>query len=133
MRKFLMIFAAAMVGMAPAALGSFISEIPTNTPTLALAISDTEFITIADGSAQDSNIAPGAVTFMGSIGGWSINVSTGLTDPALPVAQLDLNSVDVSAGTPGTLEIWWSDPVIQQPFPAPISFWMYGRFGAVTT
>ncbi len=124
MRKFLVLCAAVMVGMAPAALGSFITDITTNAPTLALAVSESEYVIIADGSAQDSNSAAGAVTFIGSIGNWDINVTTGITDPALPAAYMDLNSVDVATANAGVLEIWWSDPVVQQPFPPPISFLM---------
>ena len=69
-------------------------------------------ITIADAGAGDANPVAGAVTFIGSIGSFSINnVTTGLSKPVLGSATLpflDLNSVDVS-GSAGTLTISFSD------------------------
>jgi hypothetical protein len=58
-------------------------------------------IAIADGDALDVNPAIGAVTFVGPLGVWTLNVSTGLGYPALGSAtqpHMDLNSVDVSSG-----------------------------------
>jgi hypothetical protein len=67
--------------------------------------------TIVDGSLLDSNPALGAVTFIGTIGVFDLNVTTGLTTPhigtvALP--QMDLNSIDTSNGS-GTLTIQFSE------------------------
>lgn len=67
--------------------------------------------TITDGLAGDVNSAAGAITFVGSIGNWNINVTTGLTKPAVGTATLpvmDLSSVDVSTGK-GTLLIKFID------------------------
>lgn len=67
--------------------------------------------TITDGGAGDANSAAGAITFVGSIGNWNINVTTGLTKPAIGSATLpamDLNSVDMSTGK-GTLLIRFID------------------------
>ena len=53
----------------------------------------------------------GWVTFMGTLGNFSVNVTTGLTKPEIGSADwpyLDLNSVNVSQGT-GTLTIMWTD------------------------
>src|SRR5271169_653075 len=66
---------------------------------------------ITDGGAHDFNPEAGAITFVGSIGTWKINVTTGLTKPAvgsvtLPV--MDLNTVDTSTGK-GTLLIKFID------------------------
>ena len=59
-----------------------------------------------------SNPTIGAITFIGSITNWDINVSTGLSKPVLSAspgaASMDLNSVDHSTGA-GTLNIFISD------------------------
>jgi hypothetical protein len=67
-----------------------------------------DLITIADQSAGDSSPQVGAVTFIGSIGNFLFNVSTGITYPVLGSAtfpQMDLNSVNVSTGSAGKLSI----------------------------
>ncbi len=67
--------------------------------------------TITDGGPGDVNSAAGAITFVGSIGNWNINVTSGLTKPAIGTATLpamDLSSQDVSTGK-GTLLIKFID------------------------
>lgn len=60
-------------------------------------------VTVVDGGAGDLNPNASAVTFIGAVNNWSINVSTALAAPATPFPTLmDLNSVDVSTGA-GTL------------------------------
>ncbi len=61
-----------------------------------------------DQGAGDLNGSLGAVSFSGSVGNWAINVTTGLSAPALGSSTspaLDLNSVDLilAGGGPGTL------------------------------
>ena len=69
-------------------------------------------ISITDGLAGfDVNPFAGAITWVGSLGVWTFNVSTGVTMPFIgsPVAPvLDLQSLDFSSG-PGTLWIWFSE------------------------
>jgi len=65
----------------------------------------TTTIDILDGGAGDSNPAAGTVTWIGSLGVWSINVSTGINKGVL---GLDLSSIN-DAGGPGTLTISFSD------------------------
>ena len=83
-------------------------------PTLSL-YDGTTTITVVDGGVGDSNPTVGAVTYNGSIGVWTVNVSTGITNPVTtgPYPHMDLNSTDatnsvVSNGA-GTLTIKWSD------------------------
>ncbi len=52
------------------------------------------------------NATPGVVTFIGALGVWNINVSTGISFS--PAPHLDLNSVDVSTG-PGVLTLLFGD------------------------
>ena len=64
------------------------------------------FSTAADGSAGD-----GLVTFMGAVGSFIVNVTTGISKPIIGApdkARIDLNSVNVS-GAAGHLEIMLTD------------------------
>jgi hypothetical protein len=64
----------------------------------------------ADGDACDINPLVGVVSFSGSLGDFAVNVTTGLSKPALPGSHMDLNSVNVQAsGGAHTLTIMWSD------------------------
>ena len=71
--------------------------------------------TITDQGAGDLNSNLGAVTFLGGIGVFTINVTTGISKPLMGSAtspELDLNSVDVIAGAVGgtlTLEVTDTD------------------------
>jgi hypothetical protein len=67
-------------------------------------------ITINDGGLGDLDSRAGVIVFNGSIGVWTLNVSTGLTYPEAgsPAAPyLDLNSLNSSTGA-GTLDIYLS-------------------------
>lgn len=66
------------------------------------------FITCADGDACDSNAVAGVVTYIGTIGAFTVNVSTGIGDIGSPTNLMDLNSINVASGG-GTLNIWLSD------------------------
>jgi hypothetical protein len=66
-------------------------------------------VTITDNLAGDSNPAVGAVTWLGSVGVFVVNVSTGVSKPILAGdPHMDLNSVDVSTAA-GTLVIEFTD------------------------
>ena len=68
-------------------------------------------IVITDGGAGDANAAAGVVTWIGSIGVWTVNVDTGLSKPILgtPISgHLDFSFVDVSSGA-GTLTLMFTD------------------------
>jgi PEP-CTERM motif len=65
-------------------------------------------IDILDGGPLDSNPLAGVITYNGPIGSWSVNVTTGITYPALGTPNspmLDLNSVNVSSSGPASLAI----------------------------
>ena len=81
------------------------------TPTLPL-MSGATLKTVADEGPGDAFFGqPGVITFFGTVGVFNINVSTGLTKPALGTADwpnMDLNSVNASTAA-GTLVIEFSD------------------------
>src|SRR5581483_9758957 len=68
---------------------------------------------LSDGSNTESATgAGGAVTFAGAVGSFVFNITTGLSKPLIGTATLpllDLNSVDVTAATGGTLTIEVTD------------------------
>ncbi len=74
-------------------------------------------VTVVDGGLGDANAAAGAVTFIGSLGVWTVNVSTGLTKPILGSStspSMDLNSIDNSSAA-GTLIITFTDTGFNTP------------------
>ncbi|MGZ4963511.1 MAG: hypothetical protein ACXWKG_08040 [Limisphaerales bacterium] len=70
-------------------------------------------VTIADGSALDSNPAAGVVTYNGAVGiNWTLNVTTGLSKPQLGSATnpaMTLSSVNANSRGAGSLTIKFSD------------------------
>lgn len=94
---------AAMLGCAALVTG------PTPASAVAiLSLSDgiNPVVTVADGSIDDKCPSAGCVTFIGTIGVWAVNVSTGFSSSPFP--SIDLNSIDVST-TAGTLKILLGD------------------------
>jgi hypothetical protein len=83
--------------------------------------SGAESVTITDGGAGDSNPLAGAITFIGDVGNFIANVSTGLSKPLLPsspnYAEMDLNSVNVSSQAGGTLVIELTDTDFEPTIP----------------
>jgi len=69
-------------------------------------------VTITDQLAGDANATAGVVTFIGGIGAWTVNVTTGLSKPLFPASGLhmDLNSVNVTSAGGGSLTILLTDP-----------------------
>ncbi|HEY5995660.1 MAG TPA: PEP-CTERM sorting domain-containing protein [Candidatus Deferrimicrobiaceae bacterium] len=57
---------------------------------------------IGDNQSGDVNTAVGAITYIGGLGDWSLNVSTGVSKPILGSASfpvMDLNSINIGFGT----------------------------------
>ncbi|MDR5708518.1 MAG: hypothetical protein QN140_01685 [Armatimonadota bacterium] len=85
----------------------------------------TTWVQCDDGAACDANPAAGVVTFIGSVGAFTVNVTTAITEPALgskSFAWLDLNNVSVSGG-PGNLIIQashtgYTGPLVGGIYPA---------------
>jgi hypothetical protein len=69
-------------------------------------------ITITDGGAGDWNVNTGAITFVGTVGAFTINVSSGVSKPALGTGvapHLDLSSLNVTTSGGGTLTMLFTD------------------------
>lgn len=92
--------------VATAALAAALGAVPiASQATLALRLSDgSSTVTIVDGGIGDLNSAAGAITFIGGIGAFSINVSTALGDEATDYKGIHLDSINNSFGT-GSLQI----------------------------
>jgi len=92
-------------------------------------------VTVQDGGMGDSNGANGAVTWNGSLGVWSINVSTGVGSPPLGTLSwpiLDLNSVNVSSGA-GTLTLLLTQGGFTSPPPPGFLFNIGGTTNGTVT
>jgi hypothetical protein len=64
------------------------------------------------GSASGLALSPsaGVYTFLGTVGDYSVNVTTGEGSPVLSLGNLDLNSIDTAPGSSsGPLTIEWSE------------------------
>lgn len=71
-------------------------------PVLRLSTSQGLSQTVADGDPLDVNPIVGGITFVGPLGAWILNVTTGVGSAVLGGPHLDLNSVNVSSfGTGG--------------------------------
>jgi hypothetical protein len=65
-------------------------------------------ITIYDGGVGDSAAVAGVISYSGSVGAFSVNVTTGISKPLIGPERLDLNSINVS-GAAGTINLAISD------------------------
>ena len=84
-----------------------------DTITLEL-ISGATNITITDNGVGDSNPAIGQITYIGAVGGWNLNVTTGSGTAVLKPGSIDVNSVDETSGsTP--LKIIFTDSSLTTP------------------
>jgi len=77
-------------------------------------------VVVNDGDPADQCPGPGCVTFSGPVGDFTVNITTGLSRPVTPGAQLQLSSVDVfsALGGPTQLEIDLTDIGFSLPGPA---------------
>jgi hypothetical protein len=81
-------------------------------PQLRLESSAGSNVVVTDGGGGDSNPDVGAVTFIGPLLGWSMNVTSGFTWPFIGTQlqpELDLASFNASSDAGGTLDIWLTD------------------------
>ena len=80
------------------------------TPTLRFTVDGGQAVTCGDGDACDATAAVGVVTFIGAVGAYNINITTGLGGGVSSTFLMDLNSVNLQTGSGAhTLEILFSD------------------------
>jgi hypothetical protein len=107
-----------------------ISDAAHAVPTLRLSdgITTIDIVDQGPGDAFDDPVlGPGIVTFAGSIGVWSVSITTGLTKPALGdqfSARMDLSSVSLipQPGPAGELTIWFSETDFESMSTDPVGF-----------
>lgn len=118
------LFAAATI----ACLGS--APLASNATTLQLCLFDGVTQTcVIDGAAGDANPVAGVVTFIGSIGVWNINVSTGQGDATTAGLELDLNSLNNSTAA-GTLRLTLTETDLNWGASGPLT--LNGGIGGTT-
>lgn len=76
-------------------------------------------VTVTDAGLGDICPDLGCVSFTGSVGSFTVNVTTGISKPILTdplIAELDLNSINVSSSSGGALTIRLTDTDFTQTF-----------------
>jgi hypothetical protein len=104
---------AKLLPMAAMLAVSLICGSPSTAKAVSLSLYDgTTLVTCNDGDGCDSNANAGVVTYVGTIGNWTANVTTALSYPEVGSQDnmvLDLSSVNVSSSGGGSLAIFASD------------------------
>jgi hypothetical protein len=72
-------------------------------------------VDILDGGVGDACGTANCVTFVGAVGNWTVNVTTGLDGAAAAPAVMHLNSIDTAAANAGILTIQFSDNGFTMP------------------
>lgn len=106
----------------------------TGAHALTLTLSDgVNSVNVTDGGIGDSNSAIGAITYIGSLGNFTLNVSTGLSTPVLAMGSMDINSVNVSSSGGGTLTITLTDTGLILPTVATVPNTLVSQYIGGTT
>lgn len=108
MRKLQFLIGAVAMALAGASGASAAIQLTLSSGGTTIVVNDQDFVPVLPATNIDSNPAAGQVTYIGSIGNWTLNVSTGTvgTNPLI-----DLNSVNTyntTGGNPGPLTITFS-------------------------
>ncbi len=85
----------------------------------------------SDGGLGDSNPFPGVVTFIGSLGVWTINISSAFGNDVHPDFGIDLFSANISSG-PGTLTVSMSETGLVWGAPSSYLLSFGGAIGGVS-
>ncbi len=96
-----------------------------------------DVVVVQDNQAGDLNAAVGAITFSGPVGGnFTLNVTTGLTNPVIGnsfAAHMDLNSVNVSSTSGGSLAITLINDAVTSPTITPTPVGLTSQVGGTLT
>jgi hypothetical protein len=101
---------------AAAALLILVGMAPTAHAGMVLRLNDgiSPVVIVNDNGVGDASATVGQITWLGSLGTWTVNVTTGISKPVLAPAQMDLNSVNVSSSGAGVLTIELTDTDFNQ-------------------
>ncbi len=72
-------------------------------------------VSLTDNGAGDANAALDVITFIGAVSNWSVNVSTGVNIGTSTQPHLDLNSINISNGGGGTMQIMLTETGFTTP------------------
>lgn len=72
---------------------------------------------IGNTTVDDAYAGPGTMTFLGPVGNFTVNVTTGVSKPALGGDVMHLDSVNISGGAGGTLIIVLTDTGFTGAYP----------------
>lgn len=72
-------------------------------------------VSLTDNGAGDANTALDVITFIGAVSNWSVNVSTGVNIGTSTQPHLDLNSINISNGGGGTMQIMLTETGFTTP------------------
>lgn len=112
MKQSLKVACLAIVAMALLAM-PLAAKADTLTLTLTSGLSS---VTVTDGGVGDANPLTGAITFVGPVGGWFLNVTTSQGTGILGPGRMDLNSADTGIGNPLLpLEITFTESDLTKP------------------
>jgi len=78
-------------------------------PQLRLESSAGANLFVSDAGLGDANPAPNAVTFIGPVAGWNMNITSGLSFGSSLQPELDLFSLNATSSAGGTLNVWLTD------------------------
>ena len=90
-------------------------------------------VTVFDNIAPDLNLSANVIVYTGTIGIWSLNVTTGVGVGYIPgFFGLDLNSINANSSSSGTLKIMLSQDGLNfgAPGPKPVSAGIGGTVGS---
>ena len=90
----------------------------------------TTALDIADGSILDTSLAAGVITYSGSIGNFTVNVTTGVQGGTTSLPILAFNTFDISNSSGGTLTAWFSNTGFG-PTSSPAGYTMHGSGTAI--
>ncbi len=107
-----------LIGMV-AAGGVLLGATPSVLANAQLKLVSGTTVLVIDGAGNDASGAAGTVSYVGAVGGWKINVTTGRTTPSagsptMPVLNLSSTDTD-TAGTTADLKIYFTDDVYFDP------------------
>jgi hypothetical protein len=104
-----------------ALVGAFTLSAATSEAAISLRLDDgpggAATVTVTDGGAGDADLlVNGAITFIGTLGTWNLNVSTGAGSAITGPFAIDLNSINNTSGA-GTMTIDFTESNFVAPGP----------------